>query len=62
MDINHGHITHTCPIKKMTKYKIIQVWVPKGTRDLVSNVQWPKENQIKCKQNCNHYAVEEPLP
>ena len=38
----HGHSSFTCPIKRNIPYKFRQVWVPKGTRDLVTNSQGPK--------------------
>ena len=38
----HGYTLYTCPIKKRTQYKLRQVWVPKGTTNLVTNVQGPK--------------------
>lgn len=38
----HGHTLRTCPIKKRIQHKFRQVWVPKGTRDIVTNVQGPK--------------------
>ncbi|KAL4277840.1 hypothetical protein GQ457_03G007940 [Hibiscus cannabinus] len=39
---NHGHSLHTCPIKKRKSYRIRQVWVPKGTRDIEINVNGSK--------------------
>ncbi|KAL4351402.1 hypothetical protein GQ457_06G010700 [Hibiscus cannabinus] len=38
----HGHSIHTCPIKKRKSYRIRQVWVPKGTRDIEINVNGSK--------------------
>ncbi|KAL4278657.1 hypothetical protein GQ457_03G026250 [Hibiscus cannabinus] len=38
----HGHSMHTCPIKKRKSYRIRQVWVPKGTRDIEFNVNGSK--------------------
>ncbi|KAL4289539.1 hypothetical protein GQ457_14G004360 [Hibiscus cannabinus] len=38
----HGHSLHTCPIKKRKSYRIRQVWVPKGTRDIEINVNGSK--------------------
>ncbi|GMI69743.1 hypothetical protein HRI_000643600 [Hibiscus trionum] len=38
----HGHSIHTCPIKKRQSYRIRQVWVPKGTKDIVTNVNGSK--------------------
>ena len=38
----NGHSLNTCPIKRKFSYKFKQVWVPKGTRDLVTNSQGPK--------------------
>ncbi|KAL4278839.1 hypothetical protein GQ457_03G025240 [Hibiscus cannabinus] len=38
----HGHSIHTCPITKRKSYRIRQVWVPKGTRDIVVNVNGSK--------------------
>ncbi|KAL4360640.1 hypothetical protein GQ457_04G022290 [Hibiscus cannabinus] len=38
----HGHSIHTCPIKKRKSYRIRQVWVPKGTRDIAINVNGSK--------------------
>jgi len=29
--LRNGHISHSCPLRK-TNNKIVQVWVPKGTR------------------------------
>ncbi|KAL4312259.1 hypothetical protein GQ457_01G026230 [Hibiscus cannabinus] len=37
-----GHSLHTCPIKKRKSYRIRQVWVPKGTRDIEINVNGSK--------------------
>ncbi|KAL4302875.1 hypothetical protein GQ457_10G021220 [Hibiscus cannabinus] len=34
----HGHSIYTCPLKKRKSYRIRQVWVPKGTRDIEINV------------------------
>ena len=38
----HGHSSRTCLIKRNVSYRIRQVWIPKGTRDLVTNSQGPK--------------------
>ncbi|KAL4324237.1 hypothetical protein GQ457_11G023310 [Hibiscus cannabinus] len=38
----HGHSLHNCPIKKRKSYRIRQVWVPKGTRDIEINVNGSK--------------------
>ena len=38
----HGHSFNTCPIRRKLLYKFRQVWVPKETRDLVTNSQGPK--------------------
>ncbi|KAL4352636.1 hypothetical protein GQ457_06G007870 [Hibiscus cannabinus] len=38
----HGHSIHTCPIKKRKSYRIRQVWVSKGTRDIEVNVSGSK--------------------
>ena len=38
----YGHSLNTCPIRRKIPYKCRQVWVPKGTRDLVINFQGPK--------------------
>ncbi|GMI77659.1 hypothetical protein HRI_001435200 [Hibiscus trionum] len=38
----HGHSMHTCPIKKKKSYRIRQVWVPKGTRDIEINFNGSK--------------------
>ena len=38
----HGHFSFTCPIRKHVPYKVRQVWVPKGTRDLVTKSQRSK--------------------
>ncbi|XVF73884.1 hypothetical protein PTKIN_Ptkin13bG0016800 [Pterospermum kingtungense] len=38
----HGHIALTCPIRRKAQYRIRQVWIPKGTRDMVTNPQGPK--------------------
>ena len=38
----HGHFLHTCPIKRRKTYKVRQVWVPKGTRDIEINVNGSK--------------------
>ena len=38
----HGHSLNACLIRRRIPYKFRQVWVPKGTRDLVTNPQGPK--------------------
>ncbi|KAL4363351.1 hypothetical protein GQ457_04G019590 [Hibiscus cannabinus] len=38
----HGHSLHTCQIKKIKSYRIRQVCVPKGTRDIEINVNGSK--------------------
>ena len=38
----HGHSLNVFPIKRRIPYNFRQVWVPKGTRDLVINFQGPK--------------------
>ena len=38
----HGYSPFTCLIKRNVSYRIRQVWIPKETRDLVSNSQGPK--------------------
>ena len=38
----HGHSLNICPIRRKIPYKFIQVWVPKRTRDLMTNSQGPK--------------------
>ncbi|KAL4378862.1 hypothetical protein GQ457_02G023850 [Hibiscus cannabinus] len=39
---HRGHSLHTCPIKKRKSYRIRQVWVSKGTRDIEINVNGSK--------------------
>ncbi|XVF61056.1 hypothetical protein PTKIN_Ptkin08bG0098300 [Pterospermum kingtungense] len=38
----HGHIALTCPIRRKVQYRIRQAWIPKGTRDMVTNPLGPK--------------------
>ncbi|XVF74106.1 hypothetical protein PTKIN_Ptkin13bG0033500 [Pterospermum kingtungense] len=38
----HGHSVSSCPIKRKAPYRIRQLWIPKGTRDIVTNFQGPK--------------------
>ena len=38
----NGHSLSTCLIRRKIPYKFRQLWVPKGTRDLVTNFQGPK--------------------
>lgn len=37
--IFHGHSSITCPNRRHAPFKIRQVWVPQGTRDMVTNPQ-----------------------
>lgn len=39
----HGHTIHTYLVRKKVPFRIRQVWVPKVTRDLVSNLKDPKQ-------------------
>ena len=38
----YGHSLNACPIRRRIPCKFRQVWVPKATRDLMTNSQGPK--------------------
>ena len=42
----NGHYLNTCPTRRKISYKFRQAWVPKGTRDLMTNSQGPKANWV----------------
>ena len=42
----YDYSLNTCLIRRKILYKFMQVWVPKGTRDLMTNSQGPKANWV----------------